>query len=142
MKGGDDGHPQLAQQCQDVSADRSPENTELMLQADNVNVADIQKVGGAQIRRQVLLLNFEANHLRVVVSSGDVVHGHAEALALRMRSRNRGQQVRRERGNAALAGQVIADERDLVNFRRFSHKESATTLSARTTYLRGAEPTK
>src|SRR5713226_538279 len=39
-----------------------------------------------------------------------------------MRSCHRGKQVRRERRNAALARQVIADKRDLANFGTFFHK--------------------
>ena len=90
MKRGDDGHPQFAQERQDVAAGRPAENAELVLQADDVHVADIEEVRGAQIGRQVLLLNFEANHLRVFVAARDVVDRHGEALALRdARSRRR-----------------------------------------------------
>ena len=65
----DDGHSQFAQERQDVTAGRPAENAELVLQADDVHVADVEEVRGAQIGRQVLLLNLEANHFRVLVAA-------------------------------------------------------------------------
>ena len=122
MKGGDDGHSQFAQKRQDVTADRPAENAELVLQADDVHVADIQKVRGTQIGRQVLLLNLEANHLRVLVASRNVVDRYGEALALGVRTLDGGQQVGGESGNAALARQVVADKSDLADFRSAVHE--------------------
>src|SRR5208337_1897801 len=103
MKRCDDGHSQFAQECQDVTAGRPAENAELVLQADDVHVADVQEVSGTQIRRQVLLLNLEANHLRVLVASRNVVDRYGQALALGVRALDGGQQVGSERSNAALA---------------------------------------
>ena len=97
------------------------ENAELVLQADDVHVADVEEVRGAQIGRQVLLLNLEANHFRVLVATRNVIDRHGEALALGMHGRYGGKQVRRERGNAALAWQVVANKRDLANSRSFFH---------------------
>ena len=53
---------------------RPAENAELVLQADDVHVADVEEIGGAQIGRQVLLLNLEANHFRILVATFLVVH--------------------------------------------------------------------
>ena len=67
-------------------AARGPaENAELVLQADDVHVADVEEVRGAQIGRQVLLLNLKANHFRVLVAALDIVDRYRETLALRMR---------------------------------------------------------
>ena len=118
---GDDGHSQFAQQRQNVTAGGPAENAELVLQADDVHVADVEKIRGAQIGRQVLLLNFEANYFRVLVATLDVVDRHRETLALRMRGCDGRQQVGRERGNAALARQMVADKSDLADFRTFFH---------------------
>ncbi len=52
-----------------MTAGRPAENAELVLQADDVHVADVEEVRGTQIGRQVLLLNLEANHLRVLVAT-------------------------------------------------------------------------
>ena len=76
------------------------ENAELVLQAHAVHVANVEEVGGPQIGRQVLLLNLETNHFRVLVATLDVIHRHTEALALWMRDCDGRKQVGRERGDA------------------------------------------
>jgi hypothetical protein len=116
MKRGDDGHSQFAQECQDVTTDRPAENAELVLQADDVHVADVEEIRSAQIGRQVLLLDFETNHLRVLVAILNVIHRDGEALALGMRACDSGKQIGREGGNAALARQVVADKSNLADF--------------------------
>jgi hypothetical protein len=110
MQRGDYGHSQFAQECQDVTARRPAVNAELVLQADDVHVADVEEIRGAQIGRQVLLLNLEANHFRVFVATFDVVDRHRETLALRMRGRDGRKQVGSERSDAALARQMVADK--------------------------------
>src|ERR1035438_464955 len=144
MKRCDNGHSQFAQECQDVTTGGAAENAELVLQADDVHVVDVEEVRGTQIGRQVLLLNLEANHFRVPVATRNVVDRHGHALTLRMRSRDGRKQVRREGGNAALSGQVIADKSNLVDFRCFFHEAFPfqVTLSPRTISMLGAEPTK
>jgi hypothetical protein len=122
MERDDNRHSQFAQECQYVTTSRPAENTELMLQADNVYVADVEEVRGTQIGRQVLLLNLEANDLRGFVAISNVIHRHRETLALGMGSCDGREQVRRERGNATLARQVIANEGDFSNSRAFFHK--------------------
>ena len=105
-----------------MTAGRPAENAELVLQADDVHVADVEEVRGAQIRRQVLLLDLEANHFRVLVATRNVVDRHGEALALGVCALDGGKQVGRERGNAALARQVVANKSDLADFRRAVHE--------------------
>ena len=100
----------------------SAENAELVLQTDDVHVADIQEVGGAQIGRQVLLFNLKANYFRVIVATFDVVHRHAETLALRMRGCNGRKQVGSECSDAAFARQMVADESDFANFIGLLHE--------------------
>ena len=105
-----------------MTAGRPAENAELVLQADDVHVADVEEVGGAQIGRQVLFLNLKVNYFRILVAAFDVVHRHRETLALRMRGLDRRKQVGSERSDAALARQVVADESDLANFRSLLHQ--------------------
>ena len=59
---GDDGHAQFAQQRQQMAAGRPAENPELMLQADDVHVADVEEIRRALVGRPVLLLDFEADY--------------------------------------------------------------------------------
>ena len=139
---GDDGHSQFAQQRQNVAAGRPAENAELVLQADDVHVADVEEIRRAQIGRQVLLLDLEANHFRIIVAARNVVDRHGEALALRIRAGDGGKQVGRERGDAALARQIVADKSDLADFRVLSHDSCSWILSARTMNRSGAAPTK
>ena len=103
-----------------MTAGRPAENAELVLQADDVHVADVEEVRGAQIGRQVLLLNLEANHLRILVATWMSLTDTARH-SLGVRGGHGGKQVGRERGNAALARQVVADKGDPSNLRAFDH---------------------
>ena len=51
-----------------------------------------------------------------------------------MRGCDSRKQVRRERGNAALARSVGADKSDLANFRIFFHQAFLSFLAARASY--------
>src|SRR5690348_17086790 len=82
MKRGDNRHSQFAQERQDMTTGRPAENAELVLQTDNIHIANVEEVRGAHIGRQILLLNFEANHLRVLVATRNVVDRHGQALVL------------------------------------------------------------
>jgi len=59
-----------------MAAGRPAENAELLLQADDVHVADVEEVRSTLIRRQTLLLNLEANYFRVFVATLNVIHRH------------------------------------------------------------------
>jgi hypothetical protein len=122
MKRCDDRHSQFAQECQDVTTSWPAENAELMLQANDVHVTDVEKVRGTEIGRQVLLLNFEANYVGVLVATWNVVNRDGEALALGVCASDGGKQIGRERSYAALAWQVVANKGDLTDFRRAIHE--------------------
>ena len=87
----------------------------------NVHVAGVQEVGGAPVRIQVLLLNLEANDVRILVAALDVIDRHREAAALGMPRRHRSQQVGGKRGDAAFARQVVAEKRNGSNAWRSFH---------------------
>ena len=121
VKRGDNRRFQFAQQGQQVAAGRSAVDSELVLDRDNVHVAGVQEVGGAPVRTQVLLLNLEANHVRISIAALDVIDRHREASALGMPRRHRSQQVGRKRGDAAFARQVVAEKCDGSNAGLRSH---------------------
>ena len=75
---GDDRRFQFAQQRQQVAAGRPAENSELVLDRDNVHVAGVQEVGGAPVRIQVLLLNLEANDVRIPIAPSMSLTGTAK----------------------------------------------------------------
>ena len=89
MQRGDDRRFQFAQQGQQVAAGRSAEDSELVLDRDNVHVAGVQEVGGAPVRIQILLLNLEANDVRILIAALDVIDRHREASASGMPRRHR-----------------------------------------------------
>jgi hypothetical protein len=60
---------QLAQKRQNATTHPTAEYAELVLQAHDVHVAHIEKVRCAQIRRQVLPLDLEANDFGIRVAS-------------------------------------------------------------------------
>ena len=76
-----------------MTAGGPAENAEFVLQADDVHVADVEKVRGTQIGRQVLLLDLEAHYFRIFVATRDVVDRYGEALALGIRAGDGGKQV-------------------------------------------------
>src|SRR6266536_4206386 len=140
VKGCDNRHPQFAQQCQNVTAGGPAENAELVLQADDVHVADVEEVRGPQIGRQVLLLNLETNYFRVLVATFNVIDRHRETLALVMRSRDGREQIRRECGYAAHARKVVANKSNLVHLRMFFHVFLSFRAARATIHAKRARP--
>ena len=119
---GDDRHAQFAQQRQHVAAGRPAENPELVLQADDVGMADVEEIRRPQIGGQVLLLDFEAHFRRILVAALEVVDRHRKALGPGLVGRHRRPQVGGEGGDAAFARQVIAEEGDLPDLRGCVHR--------------------
>ena len=113
VQGRDDRHPQLAQQLKDVTPGLSTEDAVLVLDADDIDRVDVQEVGGPPVRRHLALRDLEANAGRVGVTPAGIVHREDEALDLGMGRGDRAAQIRGERGDPALARQVVAEHRDL-----------------------------
>jgi hypothetical protein len=72
-----------------VSAGRAAIDAELVLEANNIYVADIEEVGGSDIGRQVLFFNFEANYIGIFVATRKIVYRNREALTMRVGTSNR-----------------------------------------------------
>ena len=141
MQRGDDRHSQFAQERQNVAAGRSAENAELVLQADNVDIADVQEIGGAQIGGQVLLLNLEANHFRIIVAAWNVIDGDREAWLWGCAPATAASRSVVNVAMPHLRGKWSPTKAILRTLECFFH-EMLSTLSARTMNLSGAEPTK
>ena len=116
VQGGGDRHPQIPQQADDVAAGRAAEDAVLMLQTDDVGVGEVQVVRRAQVTVKLLLLDLEPDFPRVVIPLGEIVHRHHEAVGTRKLGGHRRADVMRERGNPALARQIVADEGDFPDF--------------------------
>ncbi len=124
-------HFQLAQQRQHMTPRRPSENPKLVLQTDDVCVADVQKIRSSLIRRQILFLDFKSHHLRIFVSPFDVVHRHSEAFVSGKFRRHGRQDIRRERRDAAFARQVVAEKCYLPKFRGGGQKFARFNLAWR-----------
>jgi len=126
---GHDGHPQFAQQRQQMTAGRPAVDPELVLHAHQVRVADVQKLRRALVGGQVLLLDLKANDAGILVAARDVVDRHRKTLGLRMLRRHGGKHVGGERRDAAFARQIVAEKRNLANVRCWFHN-AVTSVSA------------
>ena len=124
----DDGHPQVMQECQDVTAARTTIDAEFVLQRNDINVAEIQEVGAASVVFKLLLDHLELNFLVVRISTNNVVHRDNNALGARC-LHDRASQVVRESGDAAFAWHVVADESDFVQIRRVHDCDSCVEIS-------------
>jgi hypothetical protein len=107
-----DRHAQLAQEGDQVAAGLAAEDAELVLHRDDVDAVDVQVVGGPPVRRRIGLADLEADARGVAVALARVVHRDDEAVDRRRRVEERAGEVRRERGDAALSRQVIAEHAD------------------------------
>ena len=95
-----------------------------MLQADDVDVAEVEEVGRPAIGVEILLGKLEAHFGRVVVAAFDVVDRRDDAVGLGILRGDRLAQVEGERRDAALPRQIIADEGDLANLQIMNHGHS------------------
>ena len=112
---GDDRHSQVAQEPDDVAAGRAAEDSVFVLEADDIGVGEIEKIGRAQVRVDLLLFDFEPHLRRIVVARRDVVDRNDEAVRPGILGRDRGAKVVGERRDAALPRQIVADECDFLN---------------------------
>jgi hypothetical protein len=78
---GDDRSFQFSEQSQQVAAGGSAEDSELVLDGDDVHVAGVQEVGGLPVRFQILFLNLEADDVGIAIAPLNVVDRHREAAA-------------------------------------------------------------
>ena len=119
---GDDGHFQFANQRQQMAPGGPAVNPKLVLNADDVHVADVEEVRRALVGGEILLFYFKTHDAGILVPLLDIIDRHRKALALGVLRRHRGEQVGREGGDAALARQIVAEKGDLANFRFCFHE--------------------
>ena len=132
MEGRDDRHAQFAQEGQDVAAGLPAEDAVLELQAHQIDVVDVQEVGGAPVGVDVLLGQLEANAGRIVVAGLGVVDGQGDARRFGICRGDRLAEIRGERRDAALPRHVVADKGDAPDRRGDGSSFHDGTLLART----------
>ena len=101
---------QIAQQREDVAPIRTAKNAELVLQADDVDLVDVQEIGRLGVGRQVVLAKLEADPGRILIALRPVVHRDGKTSCLGKLSGQRFAQVGGEGGNPALPRQVVSDD--------------------------------
>ena len=110
VKRGDDRHFEAGQQLEDVSAGLAAKNPVLVLQANDVEMPLVQKLGGLDVLRDRFVVDLEAHGRRIVVAVAGVRHRDDASLQLRANGRDRLMKVMGEGRDSAAAGQMIADE--------------------------------
>ncbi len=110
MKSGDDRHAQPRQQSQDVAAGLTTKNAELVLQADDVELLRVEKVGGAYIFFQIRIIDLQAHFGRIVVGVAMIGHGDDDGLDVCAALGYSLLQIGRECGDAAAAREGISNE--------------------------------
>ncbi len=108
----DNRHRQARQQLEDVGAGVAAENSELVLQTDDVEPAGIQEGRGAHIFFDAVIPDLQGDRSGIIIGLTVVGHRHDRGLKIRPRGRYRAFQVGREGCDSAAAWQRIADHRD------------------------------
>ncbi len=119
----------MTEEPHDMAAGGTAEDAVLVLEADDVGVAEVEEVGGAEIRIELLLLDLEPDLRRVVVPFREVVDRDHEAVGAGELGGRGGAEVVRESGDPALAREIVADERDLPDFTSLVHGGPRITLN-------------
>ena len=114
MERGVDRCPDVAHQFEHVSAGGAAEDAVFVLQGDDVDVREIQELGGPLVGRHVGVGALEPHLGGILVGSSAVVHRHDETIGLREVGSDGVAHVAGERGDAATARGVVADEGDAV----------------------------
>jgi hypothetical protein len=115
MQGGNNRHPELADQGKQKDAVIAAEDAVFMLEADNVRVVAVEEIRRPPVGIQVVFLYFKAHPVRIGVSFGYVGNGKGETGKAGVSGGNGLAEARGKGGNAALPGQVIADKGNVEN---------------------------
>jgi hypothetical protein len=97
---------------EDVGAGIAAENSEFVLQANDLKSTSVQGSCGASIFLTVVVPDLQDDGRRIVIGLIVVGHRHDAGLQIWSRIRDRALQIGRERCNPAAARQRIADQRN------------------------------
>src|SRR5579872_2358938 len=107
----DDRHAQLPKQRQEVTSGLAAENPIFVLHGHDIDGVDVQKVRGAPVACHVGVRQLEANPVRIVVLTRTIVHRQNETIEVGTDQADRFAQIRGEGRDAALARQVVPEQR-------------------------------
>src|SRR5690606_14979814 len=108
-------HLQVAQQREDVASGRPAVDAELVLHAGHLGIAEVDEIRGATVGVDVLFRDLEPYFGRIIIAGRIVVHGNDQAFRIRKLAGDRVTDVMRERGNATFAGEVVANQGELMD---------------------------
>ena len=114
MQRRDERHIQPTQKFEDVCARSTSKNSIFVLQAHQIDIAEIQKVGGLAVGSQIVLGQLEPHSGGIAVALFSIVHGESQQLGRAVFRVNGVAQVRRERRNSALSREIVADDCDSI----------------------------
>src|SRR5258707_7518068 len=106
------GQPETPQEFQDVAACRAAENSVLMLQTNQVDVAKIQEVRRLSIGSKAILGKLEAHAGGVTVAFGRIVDRQCQKLGSPVFRVDRVAEVCREGRDATFARKIIPNHGD------------------------------
>ncbi len=112
VQGGHQGHAQAAEQVQDMDAVIPAENPEFVLEANHLHPVHVQKVRRQPVLGQNPLVDLETYLAGISIPLGNIVHHHSKMISAGVFLGKGRQQICGEGGDAALARQEIADQRD------------------------------
>ena len=75
-----DRHAKLSEKSQKMAAGRAAENSVFMLHADNINLADVEKLRGHPVIGKFVLIDLKSHSFRIWISLGFVIHGKRPAV--------------------------------------------------------------
>ena len=105
----------MSQQRQQMAAARAAKDSEFVLQAEDIHINKIQKIGRPTVGRDILFGNFETHFGRIVVSLRAIGHGDNRTVQAGVLRGGCFAQVRCESGDSTLPGDVIRQKGDLLN---------------------------
>jgi hypothetical protein len=128
MQGCDYRHSEISQQRQQIAAIRASKDSEFVLQAEDINVYQIQKIGRTPVRGDILFRNFEAHLGRIIVSPRAIGHRNNRTLQARVLRGDCLAQVRCESGDPTLPRNIIGEKCDLLNVAWQIHKKLSQAI--------------
>ena len=112
MQRRDERHVQPAQEFEDVCACSAAKDSIFVLKTNQIDIAEIQKVGGLPVGGEIVLGQFEAYSGRIAVALFRIVHWKSQQLGRAVFRVDGVAQIGRERRNSTLSRKIVADDCD------------------------------
>jgi hypothetical protein len=93
-----------------MASGRSAIDAELMLEAKDIRVTEIQEIGGPTVRIQFVFLEFETYPVRVFITIGTIIDGPRKTIRFGQVVGDRLAKVGGERSDPAQARKVVSQE--------------------------------